>query len=266
VPQLIVTVEGVEIKHVYLAKDRTLLGRKEGNDIVLDNAAVSSQHCAFELKGLADVFVEDLGSTNGTFVNNARIKRHKLQDDDVVAIAGFRIRYLQASEESGFGATAVMTMGATPQVALGSASFRVLTGSSAGLESAGGQGGVHVRQARARRSSPCRTGAPASTPPISTAPKCRSSMASRWATTRCCWPTTTNWTSPAPRCCSGSARRGCATPQPQIPQWPRLPAGWPCNRRGGAPVRKIGPCSSNARSRPSPGPSAWACTAASAWS
>jgi hypothetical protein len=133
-PQLIVSVEGVEIKHVYLAKDRTLLGRKEGNDIVLDNAAVSSQHCAFELKGLADVFLEDLGSTNGTFVNNARVKRHKLQDEDLIAIAGFRIRYLQASEESGFGATAVMTMGATPQVALGSASFRVLTGSSAGLE------------------------------------------------------------------------------------------------------------------------------------
>jgi hypothetical protein len=134
VPQLIVSVEGVEIKHVYLAKDRTLLGRKEGCDIVLDNAAVSSQHCAFDLKGLADVFLDDLGSTNGTFVNNARVKRHKLQDEDLIAIAGFRIRYLQASEESGFGATAVMTVGATPQVALGSASFRVLTGSSAGLE------------------------------------------------------------------------------------------------------------------------------------
>jgi hypothetical protein len=134
VPQLIVTVEGVEIRHVYLAKDRTLLGRKDSNDIVLDNAAVSSQHCVFELKGLADVFVEDLGSTNGTFVNNARIKRHQLQDDDVVAVAGFRVRYLQASEESGFGATAAMTMGATPQMALASASFRVLTGTSAGLE------------------------------------------------------------------------------------------------------------------------------------
>ena len=65
-PQLLVSVEGVQVKHLHLTKDRTTLGRKPGNDIVLDNAAVSGQHCVFELRGLADVYVEDLGSTNGT--------------------------------------------------------------------------------------------------------------------------------------------------------------------------------------------------------
>ncbi len=130
-PQLIATVEGVEIKHVYLTRDRTTLGRRAGNDIVLDNLVVSGSHCAFELKGLADVFIEDLGSTNGTFVNNQRVKRQQLQDGDVVAIGHFRIQFLTASGDSGFGqTTAFDSMASAPL----QASFRVLNGSSTGLE------------------------------------------------------------------------------------------------------------------------------------
>ena len=132
-PQLIATVEGVEIKHVYITKDRTTLGRKASNDIVLDNLVVSGSHCVFELKGLADVFIEDLGSTNGTFVNNKRVKRQQLQDGDTIAIGHFRIQFLTASGDSGFGQTTTFDtqmMGAAPL----QASFRVLNGSSAGLE------------------------------------------------------------------------------------------------------------------------------------
>src|SRR6185369_15510782 len=86
-PQLIASVEGVEIKHVYLQKDRTTLGRSADNDIVLDNMLVSGHHCAFELHGLADVFVEDLRSTNGTYINGKMVKqRQKLNDGEVIAI------------------------------------------------------------------------------------------------------------------------------------------------------------------------------------
>lgn len=133
-PQLIVTVEGVEVRNVYLSKDRTTLGRGSDNDIVLHNPAVSSRHCAFDLKGLSDVFVEDLGSTNGTFVNNKKVLRQRLREEDVIAVAGFRLRYLTATADSGFGATAAMTLGPSPQVLTAQASFRVLSGSSAGLE------------------------------------------------------------------------------------------------------------------------------------
>jgi hypothetical protein len=124
VPQLIATVEGVEIKHVYLTKDRTTLGRKDGNDIVLDNLVVSGNHCAFELKGLADVYIEDLGSTNGTFVNNKRVKRQQLQDGDTIAIGHFRIQFLTASGDSGFGQTTAFDsqLMASPQL---HASFEV---------------------------------------------------------------------------------------------------------------------------------------------
>ena len=59
-PQLIVSVEGVEIKHVPLRKQRTTLGRLPDNDIVLENMVVSGHHCAFDLEGVADTAVEDL--------------------------------------------------------------------------------------------------------------------------------------------------------------------------------------------------------------
>lgn len=133
-PQLIATVEGVEIKHVYLTKDRTTLGRKSGNDIVLDNLVVSGNHCVFDLKGLADVFIEDLGSTNGTFVNNKRVKeRQQLHDGDTIAIGHFRIQFLSASGDSGFSQTTAFdsTMMGAGQL---QASFQVLNGSSTGLE------------------------------------------------------------------------------------------------------------------------------------
>ena len=133
-PQLIATVQGVEVRHVYLHKDRTTLGRKPGNDIVFDSMAVSGQHCAFDLMGVADVYVEDLGSTNGTYVNNRVVKeRTRLQDGDVLAVGPYRINYLQASEEpSGFGATQAMALEGQPPLL--HASFRVMSGSSAGLE------------------------------------------------------------------------------------------------------------------------------------
>jgi pSer/pThr/pTyr-binding forkhead associated (FHA) protein len=136
-PQLIASVEGVEIKHVYLQKDRTTLGRSADNDIVFDNMVVSGHHCVFDLVGLADVFIEDLRSTNGTYINGEMVKqRRKLRDGEVIAIGNFRIQYLQESERpSGFSETAAMKLDAQgvptrPQHAV----FQVLNGSSEGLE------------------------------------------------------------------------------------------------------------------------------------
>jgi hypothetical protein len=131
-PQLIASIQGVEVKHVFLHKDRTVLGRKPGNDIVLDTLVVSGEHCAFDLSGVADVFLQDLGSTNGTYVNDRMVKqRTQLKDGDVIAIGPYRIKYLQASEEpSSFGSTQMMQA----ESPLLHASFSVISGSSAGLE------------------------------------------------------------------------------------------------------------------------------------
>ena len=135
-PQLIDSVEGVEIKRVYLHKDRTTLGRRAENDIVFNNMVVSGQHCVFELHGLADVYVEDLGSTNGTCVNGKMIKtRQLLHDNDVIVIGNFKIQYLSASEESGYHETAAMKLDAFAGAGgMLHGSFRLLSGSSAGLE------------------------------------------------------------------------------------------------------------------------------------
>ncbi|GAB3766647.1 hypothetical protein GCM10028796_26270 [Ramlibacter monticola] len=132
-PQLIASVKGVEVKHVFLHKDRTTLGRKPENDIVLDTMVVSGSHCAFDLVGVADVFLQDLGSTNGTYVNDRMLKeRTQLQDGDVIAIGPYRIKYLQASEEpSSFGGGTHMLSVDPPQL---QATLSVKNGSSAGLE------------------------------------------------------------------------------------------------------------------------------------
>ena len=130
-PQLIASVEGVEIKHVYLQKDRTTLGRNADNDIVFDNMVVSGHHCVFELKGLADVYIEDLRSTNGTYINGQMVKRQRLHDGEVIAIGNFRIQYVAATEKpSGFSETMAFQL----EPAKGHAVFQVLSGSSAGLE------------------------------------------------------------------------------------------------------------------------------------
>jgi hypothetical protein len=136
-PQLIASVEGVEIKHVYLQKDRTTLGRAQDNDIVFDNMVVSGHHCVFDLKGLADVYIEDLRSTNGTYIDGKMVKRQRLHDGDVIAIGNFRIQYREATEHpSQFGETAAMKIGSDgmPGMMQMHAVFQVLNGSSAGLE------------------------------------------------------------------------------------------------------------------------------------
>jgi hypothetical protein len=134
-PQLIASVEGVDIKHVYLQKDRTTLGRASDNDIVLENMVVSGHHCAFDLKGLADVFIEDLKSTNGTYINGKMVQRQRLRDGDVIAIGNFRIQYREATEHpSTFGETSAMKIGPDGMPRSMHAVFQVLNGSSAGLE------------------------------------------------------------------------------------------------------------------------------------
>ena len=145
-PQLIASVEGVEIKHVYLENDRTTLGRKPHNDIVFNNMVVSSEHCVFELRGIADVFVEDLGSTNGTYVNGHMIKsREKLHDRDVIAIGNFRIQFLASSEHepaevpnheetTAMSISALHSLGFEGTSGARQASLKVLSGSSEGLE------------------------------------------------------------------------------------------------------------------------------------
>jgi pSer/pThr/pTyr-binding forkhead associated (FHA) protein len=76
----------------YAAGPMITIGRLADNTIVIDNPAVSSHHACIFRDG--DQFVvEDLQSTNGTFVNDQRVARHTLQHGDVVAVGKHKLRF-----------------------------------------------------------------------------------------------------------------------------------------------------------------------------
>jgi hypothetical protein len=75
----------------------TKIGRRPGTDIVVDNMAVSGEHANIFTIG-EDSFVQDLGSTNGTFVNNKRITKHHLKSGDVITIGKHTLSYINETE------------------------------------------------------------------------------------------------------------------------------------------------------------------------
>ena len=91
--KLVLSLNGVVQGEYELNKERLTLGRKAENDIPIDNLAVSGKH-ALVITILDDSFLEDLGSTNGTYVNGKLIKKHALKDGDVVAIGKHELKYV----------------------------------------------------------------------------------------------------------------------------------------------------------------------------
>ena len=92
-PRLVLSLDGVVLREVGLTKDRTTIGRRSHNDIVIDNLAVSGEHAVIYSSG-GEVYLEDLGSTNGTTVNGQPIKKHLLQSGDAVEIGKYRLKFL----------------------------------------------------------------------------------------------------------------------------------------------------------------------------
>jgi len=107
--KLILSVDGQVLKEFTLSKERTLIGRKAHNDIQIDNLAVSGEHAAI-ITILNDSFIEDLGSTNGTMVNGKPIKKHFLQNNDVVEIGKHRLKYFNDAPQAATAANFEKTM------------------------------------------------------------------------------------------------------------------------------------------------------------
>jgi predicted component of type VI protein secretion system len=91
--KLILSLEGSVIREVTLDKERVTIGRKPQNDIQIENLAVSGEHACI-VTILNDSFLEDLGSTNGTLVNGNPIKKHILQNNDVIEIGKYKLKYI----------------------------------------------------------------------------------------------------------------------------------------------------------------------------
>ncbi len=96
--KLILSMDGVIIKEYPLNKERMTIGRKAHNDIVIDNLAVSGEHAAI-VTILHDSFLEDLDSTNGLEVNGAPTKKHFLQNNDLIEIGKYKLKYI--NEQAG---------------------------------------------------------------------------------------------------------------------------------------------------------------------
>ena len=147
-PRMIVSIDSVVIKEVKLTKERTTLGRRPYNDIVIDNLAVSGEHAVIHMTD-DGVEIEDLGSTNGTYVNAKAVTRQELRNGDIVEVGKYKIRFLQEAEGENFEKTMLVKPGmvspsmvapraaaaATPQAAVPlSAVIRVMSGAAAGRE------------------------------------------------------------------------------------------------------------------------------------
>ncbi|GAB1231603.1 hypothetical protein UT4_00690 [Ferrigenium sp. UT4] len=118
--KLILSMDGAVIKEVPLTKERTTIGRKPHNDIVIDNLAVSSEHAAV-ITILNDSFFEDLNSTNGSLVNGAPTMKHFLQNNDLIEIGKYKLKYLNdqptQTTAADFEKTLVMRAPIKPSVA-----------------------------------------------------------------------------------------------------------------------------------------------------
>src|SRR5688572_31394475 len=91
--KLILSVDGQVLKEIPLSKERITIGRKPHNDVQIDNLAVSGEHAVI-VSIMDDAFLEDLGSTNGTVVNGKAVKKHFLQDNDVVELGKYKLKYM----------------------------------------------------------------------------------------------------------------------------------------------------------------------------
>lgn len=98
--KLVVKHEGIALKEFPIQQETTTIGRNADNDIQLDDAAVSGRHARISmlpndyLEGHDDVFIEDLGSTNGTRVNGRAVTRHLLKNGDQLQIGKHRLSYV----------------------------------------------------------------------------------------------------------------------------------------------------------------------------
>ncbi|MBC8211813.1 MAG: FHA domain-containing protein [Gammaproteobacteria bacterium] len=88
-----------EREEIPLTKETTTIGRKPSNDIHIDNLSVSGSH-AQVITILEDSFLEDLGSTNGTYVNGKLIKKHALENGDKITLGKYQISYENSSAGS----------------------------------------------------------------------------------------------------------------------------------------------------------------------
>jgi pSer/pThr/pTyr-binding forkhead associated (FHA) protein len=111
---LVLSLDSQVMAEYNMNKERYTIGRLPDNDIRIDNAAVSGHHSLI-INILNDSFLEDLNSTNGTYVNGKLIKKHALQHGDVITVGHHQLRFVEDDEaQDEFEKTMVIQPSARP--------------------------------------------------------------------------------------------------------------------------------------------------------
>lgn len=112
--RLILSLDSQVLAEYNMSKERYTIGRLPDNDVRIDNPAVSGHHSLI-INILNDSFLEDLNSTNGTYVNGKLIKKHALQHGDVITIGHHQLRFsdqqVSEPEQDEFEKTMVIPAG-----------------------------------------------------------------------------------------------------------------------------------------------------------
>jgi pSer/pThr/pTyr-binding forkhead associated (FHA) protein len=131
--KLILSIEGTTLKEIPLGKGRTTIGRKPQNDIQIDNLAISGEHAVLTMIG-NDVFLEDMNSTNGTFVNGQPVKKQLLQNGDTIELGKYSLKYVGEVTQPATGADFEKTMILRPGAMPAAASAAAYEAPSAGMK------------------------------------------------------------------------------------------------------------------------------------
>jgi len=97
--RLVLSIDGQVLAEYNMSKERYTIGRLPDNDIRIDNPAVSGHH-ALIINILNDSFLEDLNSTNGTYVNGKIVKKHAMQHGDVITVGHHALRFIDSESDS----------------------------------------------------------------------------------------------------------------------------------------------------------------------
>jgi pSer/pThr/pTyr-binding forkhead associated (FHA) protein len=96
--RLILSLDNQVLAEYNMMKERYTVGRLPDNDVRIDNPTVSGHHSLI-INILNDSFLEDLNSTNGTYVNGKLIKKHALQHGDVITVGRHQLRFVDSAAE-----------------------------------------------------------------------------------------------------------------------------------------------------------------------
>ena len=100
-------VNGTVVSEIDVIKDGFSIGRNQGNSLELEDGVVSGEHAVLTLEPSSyvpewfDISIRDLGSTNGTFVNNTAIKEQEIKHGDMIRIGTYEFKVFDDKSTAG---------------------------------------------------------------------------------------------------------------------------------------------------------------------